>query len=147
MKVILKQDIKGIGKKDEIHEVSDGYARNYLFPRALAAPATPRHIKALEIEKAKREAEARRALEELRREAETLSKASCTIQVQAGEDGKLFGSVTAAHIAEALEKAGFPLGKRQVELEEPLKELGVFNVAVRRHKEVAATVKGWIVEK
>jgi len=147
MKVLLCEEIKKLGYCGDIVEVPTGYARNYLFPRALAAPATPRHIKALEIEKAKREAEARRALEELRREAETLSKASCTIQVQAGEDGKLFGSVTAAHIAEALEKAGFPLGKRQVELEEPLKELGVFNVAVRLHKEVAATVKVWIVEK
>ncbi len=145
--IVLMHDVPGLGAQGDIKKVSPGYARNYLFPRALAAPATPRHIKALEIEKAKREAEARRALEELRREAETLSKASCTIQVQAGEDGKLFGSVTAAHIAEALEKAGFPLGKRQVELEEPLKELGVFNVAVRLHKEVAATLKVWIVEK
>ena len=147
IEIVLMQDVPGLGAQGDIKKVSPGYARNFLFPRTLAAPATPRHIKALEIEKAKREAEARRAIEKLRQEAEALGKASCTIQVQAGEDGKLFGSVTSAHIAEALEKAGVTVDKKQIELDEPLKELGVFNVPVRLHQEVTATVKVWIVEK
>jgi large subunit ribosomal protein L9 len=145
--IVLMQDVQGLGAQGDIMKVSHGYARNFLFPRKLAAPATPRHIKALEIEKKKRDAEQRRAVEKLRLDAEALSKASCTIAVQAGEDGKLFGSVTSAHIAEALEKGGFTVDKKQIELAEPLKELGVFSVPIRLHQEVAATVKVWIVEK
>ena len=145
--IVLMQDVQGLGAQGDIMKVSPGYARNFLFPRRLAAPATPRHIKALEIEKKKREAEARREIDKLRLAAEALSKASCTIPVQAGEDGKLFGSVTSHHIAEALEKGGFAVDKKQIELPEPLKELGVFNVPIRLHQEVIATVKVWIVEK
>lgn len=145
--IVLMKDVQGLGAQGDIKKVSLGYARNYLFPRSLAAPATPRAIKALEIEKKKREAEARRAIEKLRQDAEALSKASCTITVQAGEDGKLFGSVTTQHIAEALEKAGIAVDKKQIELPEPLKELGVFNVTIRLHQEVAAAVKVWVVEK
>ncbi len=145
--IVLMKDVQGLGAQGDIRRVSLGYARNYLFPRALAAPATPRAIKALEIEKKKKEAEARRALEKIRRDAEALSKASCTIPMQAGEDGKLFGAVTAQHIAEALEKGGFVVEKRQVELPEPLKELGVFSVTIRLHPEVASVVKVWVVEK
>jgi large subunit ribosomal protein L9 len=145
--IVLMQDVQGLGAQGDIMKVSPGYARNFLFPRKLAAPATPRHIKALEIEKKKKEAEARRELDKLRLDAEALSKASCTIPVQAGEDGKLFGSVTSQHIAEALEKGGFAVDKKQIELPEPLKELGVFNVPIRLHQEVIATVKVWIVEK
>jgi large subunit ribosomal protein L9 len=145
--IVLMQDVQGLGVQGDIMKVSQGYARNFLFPRKLAAPATPRHIKALEIEKKKKEAEARRALDKIRLDAEALSKASCTISVQAGEDGKLFGSVTSQHIAEALEKGGFAVDKKQIELPEPLKELGVFNVPIRLHQEVTATVKVWIVEK
>ena len=145
--IVLMQDVQGLGAQGDIMKVSPGYARNFLFPRKLAAPATPRHIKALEIEKKKKEAEARRELDKLRLDSEALSKASCTIPMQAGEDGKLFGSVTSQHIAEALEKGGFAVDKKQVELPEPLKELGVFNVPIRLHQEVIATVKVWIVEK
>lgn len=145
--IVLMQDIQGLGAQGDIMKVSLGYARNFLFPRKLAAPATPRHIKALEIEKKKKEAEARRVIEKLRLDAEALSKASCTITVQAGEDGKLFGSVTSQHIAEALEKGGFVVDKKQIEMPDALKELGVFNVPIRLHQEVTATVKVWIVEK
>lgn len=145
--IVLMRDVEGLGAQGDIRKVANGYARNFLFPRGLAAPATPRAIKMLEIEKKKREAEARRAIEKLRADAEALGGASCTITMQAGEDGKLFGSVTAQHVAEALEKGGFTVDKKQVELPEPIKELGVFSVPVRLHQEVAATVKVWVVEK
>ena len=94
-----------------------------------------------------KEAEARRAMGALREEADKLSHASCTISARAGEDGKLFGSVTTQDIADSLALAGFTVDKRQIVLPEPLKELGVFTVEIKFHQDIAAPVKVWVVEK
>jgi len=145
--IILMQDVPGLGVQGNVVKVADGYARNYLFPRKLAAPATPRYAKALELEKKRKEAEARRALEQLGQEAERLSGTSCTITVEAGEDGKLFGSVTAQDIAESLEQAGFTIDKKRINLAEPIKELGLYTVELKLYSDITASLKVWVVQK
>ncbi|MCX6338759.1 MAG: 50S ribosomal protein L9 [Candidatus Aureabacteria bacterium] len=145
--IILMQDVPGLGAQGDVVKVAEGYARNYLFPQKLAAPATPKYVRMLELEKKRKEAEAKRALEQLRQEAEKLSQASCTIAVEAGEDGKLFGSVTAQDIAESLEQAGFTLDKKKINLAEPIKELGVYSVELQLYSDITASLKVWVVQK
>jgi large subunit ribosomal protein L9 len=145
--ILLIQDVERLGKRGDIIRVAPGFARNFLFPKKLAAPATPKHLRMLELEKKRKEADGRRQLKNMGELAEKLNQFSCTIPMQAGEDGKLFGSVTAQDIAEALEKAGYTIDKRQVELTDAIKELGVYTVSINLHSEVKASVKIWVVEK
>jgi large subunit ribosomal protein L9 len=145
--IVLMRDVEGLGKEGEIIKVAPGYARNYLFTKKLAAPATQKYLKILELNKQRKAAQAKRVLANLREYAEELSKASCTIPVQAGEDGRLFGSVTAQHIAESLQQAGYKVDKKNIEMPEHIKDLGVYTVDIRLGPEVSATVKVWVVEK
>ncbi|GGI95171.1 50S ribosomal protein L9 [Alicyclobacillus cellulosilyticus] len=138
MKVILLADVKGQGKAGEIKEVSEGYARNYLFPRKLAVEATPGQLQQL---KAQQEAKARREAQELAHAkalAEKLSQIKVSIPAHAGEGGRLFGAVTSKHISEALARMGIQVDKRKIHLEEPIKALGGYHVQVRLHPEVTA---------
>jgi len=147
MEVILLEDVANLGKRGEKLAVKDGYARNYLLPRKLALPATPSGLKML------KEEERRRAVREMKmhREAEdmakALSKVSCTAEVQAGEDDRVFGAVTSADIAELLANQGFDIDKRKIMLDEPLKALGVYTIPIRLYKDVEAKVKVWVVKK
>ena len=141
------QDVSGLGMQGEVVKVAEGYARNYLFPQKLAAPATPKYVRMLELEKKRKEAEARRALEQLRQEAERLSQSSCTITVEAGEDGKVFGSVTAQDIADSLAQAGFTVDKKKINLAEPIKELGLYTVEVKLYSDITVSLKVWVVQK
>lgn len=145
--IILMQDVPGLGAQGDVVKASEGYARNYLFPQKLAAPSTPKYVRMLELEKKRKEAEARRALEQLRQEAEKLSQASCTIAVEAGEDGKLFGSVTAQDIADGLAQSGFTIDKKKINLAEPIKELGVYSVELQLYSDITASIKVWVVQK
>ncbi|MDA8442795.1 MAG: 50S ribosomal protein L9 [Peptococcaceae bacterium] len=142
MKVILKVDVKTLGKKGSVIEVAEGYGRNYLLPRGLALEASGGNVKILEQKNA---AEARKKAEEiaaLKELAEKLDKLDVIIATKVGEAGKLFGSVTSKEIADILEKKhGIKLDKRKIELKESIKSLGVYNLAVKLHAEVQTTLK------
>jgi len=146
MKVLLRQNIDKLGARGEIVTVSDGYARNYLFPKKLALEPTQQNLKQLDIEKRRflqQEAELRKSLEAV---AAQLKSASITIVARADQDGHLYGSVTESMIAEALEEQKIKVETRCIQLERPIKELGVFNVEVRLHPEITSQVKVWVVE-
>lgn len=147
MKVILKDDIKNLGNCGEIVEVKGGYARNYLIPKNLAAPATEGYLKSIdEIRKQKaiRDNKRKREAEKLK---DKLEKVSLTAEVLVGEEDKVFGSVTAANIASLLAEQGFTIDKRMIHLEESIKALGVYTIPIKLEKEVVANVKLWVVKK
>lgn len=141
MEVILKDDVPSLGHRGEVVTVKDGYARNYLFPRKLALPATSGNRKQVEQEKAahaRREAKEQSDADAL---AAMLAQVSLTIPAKAGESDQLFGSITAMDIAEALALKGYTIDKRRVVLEEPIKTIGEYDVLLRLHREVTASVK------
>ena len=147
MKVILKQDIEKLGKTADIISVSDGYARNYLFPQGLALEACRANLKIVKQQK-KKEAQLKQKQKNQAQElAAKITSVSCTILVQAGEDGKLFGSVTNQDIAAAFKQEGVDIDKRKIELSEPIKEVGVFKINIKLHPEVAAEAKIWVVKE
>lgn len=140
MKVILQADVKGQGKKGEVKEVSEGYARNYLFPRHLATEATDA---AMQQRKNQKDAEARREAQELEHAKELgkkLENTKVTLHTHAGEGGRLFGAITTKHVADALAKMGIDVDKRKIVLPEPIKSLGGHQVQVKLHHEVSATI-------
>ena len=147
MKVILRDDVEKLGNAGEVVAVADGFARNYLFPKNLAVPATKGNVRSIdEIKKQKklREDKKRREAEKIK---DKLEKLSLTAEVQTGEEDKVFGSVTAANIATLLEKQGFELDRRKIMLEEPLKALGVYTIEIKLAHDVTAQVKLWVVKK
>ncbi|WP_041695565.1 50S ribosomal protein L9 [Alicyclobacillus acidocaldarius] len=136
MKVILLQDVKGQGKQGEIKEVSEGYARNFLFPRKLAEEATPQALKALEEKRRKEERLKAQELADAKALAERLDNLKVTIRSQVGKDGRLFGAITTKHIADALKEQGFEVDKRKIALPDPIKSLGGHKVTIKLHPEV-----------
>ena len=142
MKVILKQDVKSLGKKDEIHEVSDGYARNFLFPRGLAAEAD---AAALNVARTKNEAKEHHAAEQLAAAKELAAKvedSTVLIKAKGGASGRLFGKVTTKEVAAALSQvAGTEIDKRKVEIDREIKDFGTYNATVRLHTNVTAAFK------
>ena len=144
VKVILKQAMDNLGESGEVVDVKAGYARNYLIPQGLAYEASAANVKRIEEERKRGEERSRRDYLEARRRAAQLEGTSLTFQARAGEEGKLFGSVTNSDIAERVNEQGgldFELDRRQVILEEPLKQLGTFVVPVRLHAEVQAEIE------
>ena len=147
MKVILLKDIETLGSAGEIVEVKNGYGRNFLIPRNEALVATAANMAQFESRRKQQETLAerdRRAAEALAKKLET---ESITAQVKVGEEDRLFGSVTAQNIAELLDEKGYEVDRRAIHLEDPIRELGVYNVEVRLHLEVAAAVKLWVVKE
>ena len=141
MKVILKADVKGSGKKGDILEVSDGYAKNFLLKKGLAEIATSSGINEIEQRRtadAYHKAENIKALKEL---AQKLNGAEIAVSIRAGENGKVFGSVTTAHIAAALSEAGYEIDKKKITVKDPIKTLGVFEAEVRLMENVSAKIK------
>ena len=137
MKIILKQDVKTIGKKDEIHEVSDGYARNFLFPRGLAAPAD-----AAALNQARTKSEAKAHHEAEARTAAKIKGQVVTAKVKGGASGKLYGKVTGKEVAELLTQlTGTEIDKKKVELPSAIKEFGSYDAAVRLYAGVVAPFK------
>jgi large subunit ribosomal protein L9 len=146
MEVILKEDVPKLGHRGDVIKVAEGYGRNYLLPRKLAIEAT--HANKAVIEQMKQAAVRRAAVE--KSDAEALSTqldgVSVSFQRKSGEKDQLFGSVTAGDIAEALERKGFNIDRRKIQLHDPLKNLGEFDVPVRLHRDVTSRVKV-IIEK
>ncbi|MDI1471275.1 MAG: 50S ribosomal protein L9 [Thermodesulfovibrio sp.] len=145
MKVILKEDIPNLGKAGQIVNVKDGYARNFLFPKGLALLADEKNMKLLEYQRKKIEEEAKKKRQDAQSIAERLSQVNLKISAKAGEDQKLFGSITSKDIAVALEKEGFAIDKKQITVLEPIKRIGEYEVEVRFHENITAKVKVTII--
>lgn len=147
MKVIFLKDVKGQGKKGEVKDVSEGYARNFLIPRGLATAANESNLKQLEQLKKAENRRKEQEKEEAMVTAEKLKSVKLEFQVKAGEGGRLFGSITNKQIAENLEKKGYKIDRRKIILDEPIRSLGVTNVQIRLHPEVTATVSVQVSEQ
>jgi large subunit ribosomal protein L9 len=147
VEVILLETLSPLGAAGDTVKVKPGYARNYLFPRNIAIPATEANKRVFtEREKVR----ARRDASEMRDAkgmAEKLADVSCTITVQVGDEDKLYGSVTAIDIAKELGNQGYEIDKRMILLEEPIRKVGVYSVDVRLHREVAVPIKVWVVKQ
>ena len=140
MKVIFLADVKGQAKKGEVKDVSEGYARNFLFPRKLAEVATDASLEQLKSQKAAKDRKAANELEAAQELAARLEDFKVTIQTQSGEGGRLFGAITTKHVAEELAKHGFTIDKRKIQLHDPIKSLGGHQVQIKLHPEVTATI-------
>ncbi|HEX5094989.1 MAG TPA: 50S ribosomal protein L9 [Acidimicrobiia bacterium] len=141
MKILLREDVDNLGNKGDIVEVADGYARNYLVPRGLAMPATRGIQKQADAMRRNRAAKDKRDREQAEAVAARFSGRTVTVEARAGEGGKLFGSITASDIADAvLAQVGVEIDRRRIALEEPLKEIGSVELAVRLHPDVTAPI-------
>lgn len=142
MKVILIEDVKSLGKKGEIVNVSDGYARNMLFPKKLGVEANAKNINDLKLQKAHEDKVAQEVLAEAKTLAEEISKKEVTVSIKVGEGGKTFGSVSSKEIAEAAKsQIGLELDKKKIQLPSPIKTLGVTMVPIKLHPKVTAELK------
>jgi large subunit ribosomal protein L9 len=142
MKVILSKDVQGTGKAGEVKDVADGYARNYLIPRKLAIPATGGALKNVEAKKASEQKKAAAEEASARALADRLTSAPVVLTAKVGDQGRLYGSITTGDIADQLSAhLGQPIDKRKIELDEPIRQLGTFDVTIRLHRTVSASVK------
>ncbi|MEK3790071.1 50S ribosomal protein L9 [Paenibacillus sp. FSL K6-1230] len=147
MKVIFLQDVKGQGKKGQVKEVSDGYATNFLLPKGLVRPATDGNMKVLENQAAAEDRRKQEEKEEAQALAKKLEATAIELKAKAGEGGRLFGAITSKQIAEVLSKQGLKIDKRKIELDEPIRHLGVTQMTVKLHPEVKATLKVQVTEE
>ena len=147
MKVILKEDIKHVGKMGQIVDVADGYARNYLIPKGLVTEASTKNIKFLEHEKRIIQEKSKKIRNSVQDLASRISSLTISIKAKAGEEGKLFGSITTMDVAEALQKEGVEIDKKKISLEEPIKRLGSYTVNIKLHPDVSAPLNIQIVEE
>ena len=146
MEVILRQAVENLGSPGDVVKVSNGYARNYLLPHGVAFEATPGNLRRIQQERDRLEAaenERRTAAQGL---AEKFEQVQLTFSARVGEEGKLFGSVTSADIAQQLEAQGFHVEKRQIDLHEPIKALGVYRIPIRLHADVKPEIRVWVIK-
>lgn len=148
MKVILLQDVKALGKKGEVVEVSEGYARNMLLKKGLGKEATGQNMNDLKLQKANAEKVAREALEAAQALGKEMEGKTVKMSVKTGEGGRVFGSVSSKEIAEELKKQlGYEVDKKKILLEAPIKALGVTNVSIKLHAKVTTEIKVHVAEK
>ena len=147
MKVILLKDVDRVGQAGDVVQVADGYARNFLIPMSQALMATDANMAQFETRRRQHEAAADRERRGAEGLAEHLATTSLTAQVKVGEGERLYGSVTAQSIADLLKDQGHEVDRRKIELDEPIRALGVYNVTIRLHSDVKATVKVWVVKE
>ena len=146
MEVILRQAVENLGKPGDVVKVKNGYARNYLLPHDLAYEATPGNLKRIQLERDRLEAAENQRRETAQQLAARLEQVSLTFSARVGDEGKLFGSVTATDIAQQLEQQGFHIEKRQIDLHDPIKALGVYRVPVRLHADVKPEIRVWVIK-
>jgi large subunit ribosomal protein L9 len=147
MDVILRQSIENLGNPGDVVTVKAGYARNYLLPRGLAYEATPGNLKRIAAERQRLEAAEGNRRDAAKDLAKRIEEVSLTFSARVGDEGKLFGSITAADIAHQLEAQGVLVEKRQIDLHEPIKTLGVFRVPIRLHADVRPEVRVWVIKQ
>lgn len=147
MKILLKKDIQKLGKTGEVVDVANGYARNYLLPKKFATTVTRGNIEQIKFQRIKNEEKQKEETKNLQVLADEISNVSCTITVKTNKEGKLFGSVTANHIAEALSEKGYQIDENMVILETPIKQCDLYNVTVMLHPEIKAQCRVWIVSE
>lgn len=147
MKVVLKDDVKNVGKIGQIVDVADGFARNYLVPRGLAIEANTKNVKSLEHEKKIIQEKAKKIRNSALDLSQKISAMTLVIKAKAGEEGKLFGAVTTMDIAEHLKNEGIEMDKKKISLDEPIKRLGSYSVAVKVHPEISTQLNVQVVEE
>ena len=147
MELLLKQNVEHVGRIGDVVKVKPGYARNYLLPRGLAVMVTKTNVAEIERARAAAMAEEAQRVAGLKDLATKLAEASVTIEGRANAEGHLFGSVSGSNVAAALREKGIPVEDKQVRLESPLKEIGVYDVLVHLHADVEAKVKVWVVQQ
>lgn len=147
MKIILREDFETLGKSGEIVDVKPGYARNYLIPRDIALEATASNMKIYEQNKRRDEVRRQKEAKVAEDLAAQLKDVSITATVAVGEEDKVFGSVTSQMIGELLAAKGFEIDRRKIQLDEPLKALGVYDIPIKLHSDVEAKVKVWVVKE
>ncbi len=148
MQVILLEDVKTLGKKGDIVEISDGYARNFVLPKKLGVEANSKNKNDLKLQKANADKMAKERLDAAKELAGVLETKEVTLKIKAGEGGRTFGSVSSKEIAQAAkEQCGLDLDKKKIQLPEPIKALGVYEVAVKLHPKVTGTLKVKVTEE
>ncbi len=147
MEVILRRAVDNLGHPGDLVKVSAGFARNFLLPRGYAFEATPGNRKRIEQERQRLEAAESGRRDEAQGVADRLAEVSLTFSARVGDEGKLFGSVTAADIAQQLEAQGHHIEKRQIDLHEPIRALGVYRVPIRLHADVRPEIKVWVIKQ
>ncbi|GGE05904.1 50S ribosomal protein L9 [Marinithermofilum abyssi] len=148
MKVIFQQDVKGHGRKGEVKEVAEGFARNYLLPRKLAVEASQGNMNALKDQKRREQERKKEELEEAQKLAQRLEKLDVVLKAKAGEGGRLFGAVTSKQISQHLKQEyNIKVDKKKIQLDEPIRTLGVTRVPVKLHPKVTATISVQVVEE
>ncbi len=147
MEVILSKYIQTLGKLGDVVKFKDGYSRNFLLPRELAYVATPSNMKRIEKQEKKNKAQDEQAKKDAEVFAEKLSKTSCTLSVEVNDLDKLYGAVAEADIAKALEIEGFTIDKKDIVIEKPIEELGIFEIGINLHSEVTAKIRLWVTKK
>ena len=145
MQVILRDKIENLGNAGDVVEVKPGYGRNYLIPKGLAYEATQANVRRMEAERAAQGRKDAETLSEARQRAAAIEGVSLTFHARAGQEGKLFGSITSADIADKLAEQGVQIDRRTIELDEPIKALGVTSVPVRLHPQVRPEIKVWVI--
>lgn len=146
MQIILLQDVKALGKKGQVVEVSDGYARNFILPKKLGVEANSKNMNDLKLQKANAEKVAKEQLEAAKEQAKRIEAVAVTLTMKTGEGGRSFGSISTKEIAAAAEKTGLVLDKKKMVLDVPIKSLGNYTVQVKLHKDVVAKLAVKVVE-
>lgn len=147
MEVVLVKDVESLGRVGDVVKVKDGYARNCLFPQKLAHVATPANLKRIEQQAKQRKAEYEAEKKVAQDFADALSSISCTVTAEVNDLEKLYGAITEAEIAKAIEVEGHNVDKKQIIIKDPIEELGIFEIGIKLHPDVTAKVRLWVTKK